>query len=98
MKVEWEEGYCVNIVLSSNGYPNKAYIGYEIQIDNSKLNNIFIAGAKLEDNKLITTGGRVLSVVGKGRNLEEARDSAYKIKENVEFEGAYCRSDIGIVK
>lgn len=98
VKVEWEEGYCVNIVLSSNGYPNKAYIGYEIQIDNSKLNNIFIAGAKLEDNKLITTGGRVLSVVGKGRNLEEARDSAYKIKENVEFEGAYCRSDIGIAK
>ena len=97
-EVEWEEGYCVNIVLSSKGYPDKACTGYEIEIDNTELSNVFVAGAKLEEGKLITNGGRVLSVVGKGRTLEEAREAAYKIREKVNFEGAYCRSDIGIAK
>ena len=97
-EVEWEEGYCVNVVLSSKGYPDKACTGYEIEIDNTELSNVFVAGAKLEEGKLITNGGRVLSVVGKGRTLEEARDAAYKIREKVNFEGAYCRSDIGIAK
>ncbi len=97
-KVEWEEGYCVNVVLSSKGYPEKAYTGYEIEIDNIELNNVFIAGAKLEGDKLITTGGRVLSVVGKGKSLEEAKEVAYKIREKVNFEGAYCRKDIGTAK
>ena len=56
VEVEWEEGYCVNVVISSKGYPGKAETGYEINIDNEEINNIFIAGAKLEDGKLITTG------------------------------------------
>ena len=97
-EVEWEEGYCVNVVLSSKGYPDKACTGYEIEIDNTELSNVFVAGAKLEEGKLITNGGRVLSVVGKGRTLEEAREAAYKIREKVNFEGAYCRSDIRIAK
>ncbi|MCD2502528.1 phosphoribosylamine--glycine ligase [Clostridium sp. NSJ-145] len=97
-EVEWEEGYCVNVVLSSKGYPDKACTGYEIEIDNTELSNVFVAGAKLEEGKLITNGGRVLSVVGKGRTLEEAREAAYKIRKKVNFEGAYCRSDIGIAK
>lgn len=97
-EVEWEEGYCVNVVLSSKGYPDKACTGNEIEIDNTELSNVFVAGAKLEEGKLITNGGRVLSVVGKGRTLEEAREAAYKIREKVNFEGAYCRSDIGIAK
>lgn len=98
VEVEWEEGYCVNVVLSSKGYPGKAETGYEINIDNEEINNIFIAGAKLEDGKLITTGGRVLSVVGKGRTLNEAKNNAYKIREKVNFFGAYCRNDIGSAK
>ena len=98
VEVEWEEGYCVNVVLSSKGYPGKAETGYEINIDNEEISNIFIAGAKLEDGKLITTGGRVLSVVGKGKTLNEAKNNAYKIREKVNFFGAYCRSDIGIAK
>ena len=98
VNVQWEEGFCVNVVLSSKGYPNKACTGYEININDEDLNNVFIAGAKLEENKLITTGGRVLSVVGKGKTLEEARENAYKIREKVNFEGAYCRSDIGVAK
>ncbi|MBM6836748.1 phosphoribosylamine--glycine ligase [Clostridium saudiense] len=97
-KVEWEEGYCVNVVLSSKGYPDKYCTGYEIEIDDSELSNVFVAGAKLEDDKLITTGGRVLSVVGKGKTLEEARESAYQIREKINFEGAYCRRDIGTAK
>ncbi|ENZ01568.1 phosphoribosylamine-glycine ligase [Clostridium thermobutyricum] len=98
VEVEWEEGYCVNVVLSSKGYPGKAETGYEINIDNEEISNIFIAGAKLEEGKLITTGGRVLSVVGKGKTLNEAKNNAYKIREKVNFFGAYCRSDIGIAK
>lgn len=96
--VEWENGYCVNVVLSSKGYPEKASTGYEINIDNRFIENVFIAGAKLENEKLITTGGRVLSVVGKGKTLEEAKSNAYKNREYVNFQGAYCRADIGSAK
>ena len=93
-EVEWEEGYCVNVVLSSKGYPDKACTGYEIEIDNTELSNVFVAGAKLEEGKLITNGGRVLSVVGRGRSIQEAREEAYKLTEMVNFEGKYFRRDI----
>ena len=60
--------------------------------------NVFIAGAKLKDNDLVTSGGRVLSVIGRGKTIEEARENVYKNIEKVSFEGAYFRKDIGIAK
>uniref|UniRef100_UPI002434650A phosphoribosylglycinamide synthetase C domain-containing protein n=1 Tax=Clostridium paraputrificum TaxID=29363 RepID=UPI002434650A len=52
--------------------------------------------AKLENVVLKTSEGRVLSVIGTGKTLEEAREEAYRNVELVDFMGAYCRKDIGI--
>ncbi|WP_300257950.1 phosphoribosylamine--glycine ligase [Clostridium sp.] len=96
--VKWNRGYCVNVVLASNGYPESYEKGYEISIDERLQGEFFIAGAKKEDNTLVTSGGRVLSVVGKGKTLEEAKENAYKNVEKVNFEGMYFRKDIGTAK
>ncbi|MBS5969392.1 MAG: phosphoribosylamine--glycine ligase [Clostridium perfringens] len=96
--VKWNEGYCVNVVLASKGYPEAYEKGYEISIDESFKGEYFIAGAKKEDDALVTSGGRVLSVVGKGKTLEEAKENAYKNIEKVNFEGMYFRKDIGTAK
>ena len=85
--IKWNEGYCVNVVLSSKGYPDESLKG-----------EYFIAGAKKEGDTLVTSGGRVLSVVGKGKTLEEAKENAYKNIEKVNFEGMYFRKDIGTAK
>ena len=58
---------------------------------------VFVAGAKAEDGKLLTSGGRVLNVVAVGDNLEDARAKAYADAEKIDFTGKYCRKDIGVL-
>ena len=96
-EVKWNTGACVNVVLASKGYPGSFVKGYEITVDNEVKDKVFIAGAKLEDGVLKTNGGRVLSVVGIGKTVEEAREDAYKSIEKVNFKDKYYRSDIGLV-
>ncbi|HBJ1645693.1 TPA: phosphoribosylamine--glycine ligase [Clostridium botulinum] len=98
VKIKWNKGVCINVVLASNGYPNKFNKGYEINIDEKVKDKVFLAGAKYEDGILKTSGGRVLSVIGCGENVEEARKEAYLNIDKVTFEGAYYRKDIGIYK
>ena len=74
---------CVNVVLASNGYPGTFEKGFEITIDESIEDKVFLAGAQLEGEILRTSGGRVLSVVGRGRTVEEAREEAYKLTNMV---------------
>ncbi len=95
-EVKWKDEVCVNVVLASKGYPGNFPKGYEITIDESVKNNVFLAGAKFEDNILKTNGGRVLSVVGTGKDVESARKSAYSIIDKVNFTDKYCRTDIGL--
>ncbi|MBW6409864.1 phosphoribosylamine--glycine ligase [Clostridium weizhouense] len=96
IEIKWNNEVCINVVLASNGYPGKFTKGYEIQIDEKVKDKVFLAGAKLEDNILKTNGGRVLSVIGTGKNLEEAREDAYSNIKDVTFKNAYYRKDIGI--
>ncbi len=84
------------VVLASQGYPKKYDKGFEITIGELADNaDFYIAGAKLEDGKLLTNGGRVLNVVASADSLKEAIDDAYAAAKNITFENAYCRSDIG---
>ena len=69
----------------------------DIQVSLIK-DKVFLAGAKFEDGVLKTSGGRVLSVIGRGKTLEEAREEAYKNVKLVNFKDSYCRTDIGIYK
>ncbi len=84
------------VVLASNGYPKKYDKGFEITIGELADNaDFYIAGAKLENGKLLTNGGRVLNVVATAATLKEAVADAYKASKNITFENAYCRTDIG---
>lgn len=95
--VKWKDEVCINVVLASKGYPGEFVKGYEITVDDSIKDNVFLAGAKLEDGVLKTNGGRVLSVVGTGNTVDEARKDVYKKVELVKFKDSYCRTDIGLV-
>lgn len=98
IEVKWKDEVCINVVMASSGYPKAIETGHKIDIEDSIKESMFIAGAKLKDNYLITSSGRVLSVLGRGKTINEARENAYKNTKKVSFEGAYFRKDIGIVK
>ena len=93
----------VCLVMSSKGYPGRYDKGIAMELpklgsfDQSRC-VIFHAGTAMKDGKLVTNGGRVLGVTAVGSSMGEARQKAYDIAREVRFEGAYYRSDIGLVK
>lgn len=93
-KVEFYDKSVCCVVMASEGYPQSYEKGYEITFENGR-ENIFVAGAKLRDGKLLTNGGRVLGVTRTGDTLKEAIDNAYEAVKTVKFENAYYRKDIG---
>ena len=95
--LKWKNGFSCCVVASSGGYPEDYKKGYEISI-NEKDGLVFMAGVAEKDGKFLTSGGRVLSTVGLGNTLEEARKNAYDILENINFDGKYYRKDIGKVQ
>lgn len=96
----WKKGYQVSPVVVSGGYPGSYPKGKEISFDESKISEagakIFIAGAKLEDGKMLTNGGRVLACSTFGKTFDEAWKNAYKAIQGVHFDGAFYRKDIGL--
>lgn len=95
MEIKWKNGACINVVMSSKGYPSNFERGYEISINEQIKDKVFLAGAKYENGVLKTSGGRVLSVIGYGSNVDEARKNVYDNIEGVNFYGKYFRKDIG---
>lgn len=94
-EVEFSNGAAACVVLASNGYPEVYKTGYEINVAKDVEAEIYIAGAKISDGKLVTSGGRVLGVTAVADTLEQAVEKAYNECEKVTFENAYCRHDIG---
>ena len=92
-EVKFSNGAACCVVMASNGYPQKYETGYEITMPTDK--NIYVAGAKLEDGKLLTSGGRVLGVTETADNLSQAIENAYETVKSVSFKNAYYRNDIG---
>ena len=97
VNIEWSDGACVCLVLASGGYPEKYEKGKEITF-NGLDEEILVchAGTKAKDGKIVTDGGRVLGVVDKGADIEEARKKVYSNAERIHFDGMYYRKDIGI--
>ena len=94
VKFSSESACCV--VLASRGYPQKYETGFAISLPACEVGEeIYIAGAKLADGKLVTSGGRVLGAVAKGKDLAEAVKRAYALSDKIHFENAYKRKDIG---
>ncbi len=92
-KVKFADKSACCVVMASDGYPQKYESGFEITMPSDK--NIYVAGAKLENGKLLTAGGRVLGVTETGATLEDAIAAAYETVKTVNFGNAYYRKDIG---
>ncbi|MBO4894158.1 MAG: phosphoribosylamine--glycine ligase [Clostridia bacterium] len=95
INVEFSDEYACCVIMASDGYPQKYEKGFEIKVNDNFDAELFIAGAKEQDGKLLTNGGRVLGVTAVAGTLPEAIEKAYKEVENVSFDNAYYRSDIG---
>jgi phosphoribosylamine--glycine ligase len=94
INVEFENKNACCVIMASKGYPESYQKGFEITF-NTDRENVFVAGARLENGKLLTNGGRVLGVTAIADTLEDAIKNAYKKVEKISFENSYCRSDIG---
>jgi phosphoribosylamine--glycine ligase len=98
---EWDTGSAVCVVMASGGYPGKYAIGKTIvgledvrQIDGV---TIFHAGTQASENRIFTSGGRVLGVTAVGDTLMAAKRRAYDAVDKIEFDGCYFRRDIGSI-
>ncbi|GGF09751.1 phosphoribosylamine--glycine ligase [Chishuiella changwenlii] len=85
------------VVMVSGGYPGNYEKGYEVRGLENVSCPTFIAGANLSGDKIVTSGGRVINVVGLGDSLEQAREIAYENITKINFDYEFYRKDIGIV-
>ena len=83
------------VIMASKGYPTAYEKGFEINIPVEIEDNVYVAGAKLSDGKLLTNGGRVLGATKVADTLSEAIEGAYNLVKQISFDNAYYRNDIG---
>ncbi|MDW8116131.1 MAG: phosphoribosylamine--glycine ligase [Geminocystis sp.] len=96
--LQWDDGFAVCVVLAAGGYPGSYRKGDVITgIDLAEKEGVvvFHAGTKLVNGQLLTDGGRVLGVTGKGNTLQEAIDLTYRAVAKIHFPDMYYRRDIG---
>lgn len=94
-EVKFADKHACCVILASNGYPTSYKKGFEMTFTEEALAATFVAGAKKENGKLVTAGGRVTGTTAIADSLAEAIKEAYRLSDGVQFEGAYRRSDIG---
>jgi phosphoribosylamine--glycine ligase len=95
---DWTDEAGVSVVLASEGYPGNYRKGDTIKgLVDAQANGalVFHAGTAQRDNEIVTSGGRVLAVTALGRDFQQARDNCYRAVEQIRFEGAHYRRDIG---
>ncbi|NPA51932.1 MAG: phosphoribosylamine--glycine ligase [Aquificae bacterium] len=99
VKPKWSDKYSIGVVLASKGYPNSYEIGKEIkgiqEAEKDKDIVVFHSGTDIKDGKLVTAGGRVLTVTAVGETLTKAKEKVYQAVEKIHFEGMHYRTDIG---
>jgi phosphoribosylamine--glycine ligase len=100
IKIEFDNNACVAVVLASGGYPGSYKTGFPVsgldELDKGVL--VFHAGTKPGvKGEVLTNGGRVLTVVAKGKDLAEARKKVYQNISRIEFEGCFYRKDIALL-
>ena len=95
INVEFSDKHAVCVIMASGGYPEKYEKGFEINIPDEIIDNIYVAGAKEKDGKLLTNGGRVLGATAIGDTLENTIEASYEMVKKISFEKAYYRTDIG---
>ena len=96
IEVRWSDRACVGVVMASAGYPGSYKTGFPIEgldrVDKDVL--VFHAGTKAREGKIVTDGGRVLTVAATGKTMAEAREKVYSNITRIHFEGCHYRKDI----
>jgi phosphoribosylamine---glycine ligase len=93
-ELRWREGAAVTVVLAAENYPGRPRVGDVIA--GSDVEGVLHAGTARRDNAIVSSGGRVLSVVGTGADLSAARSKAYDILGSIRLPGSHFRGDIGL--
>jgi phosphoribosylamine--glycine ligase len=95
--LQWRDESAVTVVLAAENYPESPKLNGEISnIPKIDKTQIFHAGTKSSENRLVSGGGRVMTVTGLGKDLTEARDRAYRAISQIELQGSFYRSDIAL--
>lgn len=95
-EVKFSDKSACCVIIASKGYPVKYENGFEIILPQTDENGVvYVAGAKKDNEKLLSAGGRVLGVTATASTLKEAVDKAYELTAKVKFDNGFCRSDIG---
>ena len=93
--VRFSKRHACCVIKASAGYPESYKKGYRLTLSDRAAAHTYVAGAKLQDGKLVTSGGRVTGTTAVRGSLEEAIAAAYRLSAGVKFANAYSRSDIG---
>jgi phosphoribosylamine--glycine ligase len=96
-RAEWDPRPAIGVVLAAPGYPEAPRTGMPIAglPATDADSHVFHAGTRLDGDRLVTAGGRVLAACALGDDLRTARDRAYRLIESIESDGAFFRRDIG---
>lgn len=95
-ELHWRDGAAVTVVLAAENYPGRPRVGDVIV--GSEADGVLHAGtARRDDGAIVSSGGRVLSVVGIGADLSAAREHAYAVLDSIRLPGSHFRSDIGLL-
>lgn len=98
-QVNWADDHAMTVVMAANGYPGAYEKGSVIRgldaLPEDSKNMVFHAGTAEKDGQIVATGGRVLNVTARGESLQEARDRAYAMIDQINWPEGFNRSDIG---
>lgn len=93
--LQWRDGAAVTVVLAAENYPGRPRVGDVIT--GSEADGVLHAGtSRRDDGAVVSSGGRVLSIVGTGADLSAARDAAYELIKSIRLPGSHFRSDIAL--
>lgn len=95
---EWDPRPSLGVVLAAGGYPGDYTNGemiHGLPLEEVPDGKVFHAGTRLQDERVVTNGGRVLCVTALGKTVEAAQVRAYDLAKDISWEGCFCRKDIG---
>lgn len=95
---EWDPRPSLGVVLAAGGYPADYKTGdviHGLPLEEVPDGKVFQAGTRLQDERVVTNGGRVLCVTALGKTVEAAQARAYDLAKDIHWEGSFCRKDIG---
>jgi phosphoribosylamine--glycine ligase len=94
-QLRWRDGYAATVVVAAENYPGRPRVGDVVV--GAEADGVLHAGtARRDDGAIVSSGGRVLSVIGTGPDLVAAREAAYTLMKSIRLPGSHFRGDIGL--